>query len=100
MEKKKTPSVLGIPSILGTKKKKATPYSNLQKAKADLCKGKATVEKVQNAAMAYIKSAVAKGKTEKEAKATAVRITTASCRTTAPKGGIKTAIGYSKGKKK
>ena len=92
MEKKK------LPSILGVKKKKSTPYSNLQKAKKSLCKGTGTVEKVQKAAETYIKAAVSKGKTEKEAKAIAIKVTTSSCRTTSPKKGIKTAIGYSKKK--
>ena len=102
MEKKKiTVSNATILGVAGVKKKaKATPYSNLQKAKKGLCKGTKTVEQVQKAAEIYIKSAVSKGKTEKQALETAKRVTMAGCRTSNPKKGIKTAISSSKSRRK
>ena len=101
MEKKKiTVSNATILGVAGVKKKaKATPYSNLQKAKKGLCKGTKTVEQVQKAAENYIKSAVSKGKTEKQALETAKRVTMAGCHTS-PKKGIKTAISSSKSRRK
>jgi hypothetical protein len=72
-----------------TKRTKRTKFSVLKAVKGRACKRKATQTQVKKAASDYVKDAVKKGKTKKEAQTIANRVVKGSCTVTAKVAGRK-----------